>query len=226
MLTRFALLIVIGALVAACEVGQPTEPPAGWERDGADRWWRSDAETSGAFRDLSDFAAMGLSDREDGMRPESPAVRNVQRRFLAMYRHHPEIVDSLFAAVAVPLIQREATTGDQTEARDALNRLVSQRMRRHFTEPRPRTGRYESPAVPDSLRLAGVSGTITLQIRIDEEGRPLAIERVEGIHPIMDAIVMRNYAERSWLPAYLGREPVASWVHARIVVAGPEEIAE
>jgi hypothetical protein len=226
MLTRLTLFLVLGVLVAACEVGPPTEPPAGWESEGADRWWRSEVDTSVAFRDLSDFAAMGLSDREDGMRPESPAVRNVQRRFLAMYRHHPEIVDSLFAEVAVPLIEREATPGARTEERDALNRLVSQRMRRHFTEPRSRAGRYEAPTVPDSLRAAGISGTITLQVRIDEEGRPLAIERVEGIHPTMDAIVMRNYAERSWLPAYLGREPIASWVRSSITIAEPEELAE
>lgn len=221
MLVRVAPLLVLGLLLVGCRPSIPAEPPPGWESDGAARWWMSGVDTSIAFRDLSDFPAMGISDRPDGLRPEGPAVRNVQRRFIELYRNHPEVMDQVFAEVAVPMIQREATPGHDTEEREALVRRVNRIVHQHFYPPIARPGQYPPPAVPDSL--VGLVGTITLQIYLDDGGRPLAIQRLEGIHPTMDAIVMRNYAERTWQPAHLRGEPIASWVRSSVTLRAPEE---
>lgn len=206
---------MIGLLLAGCQPGQPAEPPDGWEDDGEFRWWQPGTDTELAFRDLSDFEAMGVEPR-----PEGPVMRNVQSHFMPMYRHHPEIVDSLFAQIAVPLVEEHGTPGVDTAERRDLLRRISSRMRQNFVEPRPRRDRYESPAIPDSLR--GIDGTIWMQVYLNEDGAPQAIELIEGIHPTLDAIVMRNYAERTWLPAYLNRTPVASWLRTSVRIEAPE----
>ena len=215
-----SLLLVVGLIVAvaACDREPDLSPPEGWETDGDARWWRSDVDTSIAFRNLESFEDMGLSEREDGLREESAAVRNVQRRLLPLYRNHPEVVDSVFAETAVPMIEREATTGPDTEERDELVRRVNRRVHRLFFPAQPRPRQYDPIVRPDSLREAGVSGTIALQLYLDEQGRPLAIERLEGVHPTMDALVMRNYADRTWQPAHLSGEPIASWIRTSLTL--------
>jgi predicted small lipoprotein YifL len=210
---RFPLLaLALAFVLAACgDRGPVLDPPEGWQTDGDARWWRADADPDRAFRDLSGFETMGLSEREDGLRPESPTVRNVQRRFLPIYRNHPEAVDSVFGAAIVPLVNREASPADDEATRE---RLISQANRRLHQAFYPAQGRPREAAaivIPDSLRET-VAGRVLLQIYLDAEGLPAAIERLEGVHPTVDALVMRNFAERTWQPAHLNGRPVASWV--------------
>jgi hypothetical protein len=211
------LPLVLAFALAACNGEPDLGPPPGWEGEGTERWWQSGTDTSVAFRDLSGFESFGLSDREDGLRSNDPTVRNIQRRFLPMYRNHPEVVDSLFGAVLQPIIEREATPGAETEEREALMRRLNRRMHDHFYPAQPRRGQ-EPISVPDSLREAGVAGTINLQIFLDADGRPEAIEKLEGIHPTMDAIVMRNYTQREWQPAHLQGRPIASWIRTGVTI--------
>jgi hypothetical protein len=216
---RLLLTLPLLLLLSACTPEPDLGPPAGWEGEGTERWWRAGADTALAFRDLSGFETMGISDREDGLRPEGPVVRNVQRRFLPMFRNHPELMDSIFAAAALPIIEREAT-GDSEEEREALIRRLNRRLHDEFYPAQPRTSQNPPLVMPDSLREAGVAGTITLQVYIDDDGHPAAIQKLEGAHPTMDAIVMRNYSERVWHAARLRGRPVASWTRAEVRVGG------
>lgn len=219
MLVRTVLTLLLGMFVlAACTPEPELDPPTGWTGEGTERWWRTDVDTSEVFRDLSGFETMGLSDREDGLREEGPIVRNVQRRFLPLYRNNPEVVDSVFGAVAVPMLEREATAGQTPEERDALVTRIHRRMHRIFYPPQPRANDRPPLAVPDSLREQGISGTVAMQITLDDGGNPVAIEKLEGVHPTMDAIVMRNFARRTWQPAHLEGEPIESWLRTNVTI--------
>ncbi len=229
MVRRLFTPVLLTLLLAACgETAADLGPPEGWEAEG-DRWWQTDVDADLAFRDLSGFETMGLGGRPDGLRDEGPVVRNVQRRFLKLYRNHPEVVDSIFGAAVVPLVDAEARPGDADEVRDELVRQVNRRIHEAFYPPQPlRSEREDNPiVVPDSLQ-GRISGTLELQVYLDADGRPLAIEKLQGIHPTFDALAMRNYAERTWQPGYLvarglgddGRKPVPSWVRTDLTIGG------
>ena len=219
-LAALCLLLVPFVLIACSgESGPPAEPPAEWE-DGGDRWWRSGVDTSDAFRDLRGFHTMGLSDREDGYYNDEAVVMNIQMQLLELYRTNPEIADSLFGAVAMPIIRQDAVPGQsESERREVLRRIM-----RNYNDillpPRGLVSEQRDIIIPDSLR--GIGGVIRMQIRLDEEGVAQAGLVVNGVHPVLDRIVLRNYVDRLWQPAYLGpeRKSIASWVHSAVQIPG------
>lgn len=216
------LLLPLLFVLAACERDTATDlgPPEGWHAEGTERWWRDGVDMDYAFRNLADFEDFEVGERGDGLRPESAVVRNVQRRFLPLYRNNPEVVDSVFGAIAVPIIEREAEPGQEGEERDRLVSQINRRLQRVFYPAQPRPREAQPIVVPDSLQQIGVAGTIRLQIYLNEDGEPLAIEKIEGVHPTQDAIVMRNYAERRWQPAHLDGSPIESWIRSEVSIGG------
>ncbi len=210
------LVLVAVVTLAACQPGEEAGPPADWETIGTERWWHAEADTAVAFRDMDSFEELALSDREDGLLDDGPVVRNVQRRFLALYRNHPEVVDSLFRQLAVPIIERDAEPGALDAEREALVSQINRRIHQAFFPAQPRQADRPPIVIPDSLRQQGITGTVALQIYLDNEGRPRGIRKLEGIHESMDAIVMRNYAQRTWQPAHLDGNPIASWTRASV----------
>lgn len=210
---RFLLLLPALLLLAACgDAETPPAPPDDWHAEG-DRWWRDGADTTVAFRDLSDFETMGLGERPDGLSSEGPVVRNMQRRALPFYRNHPELADSIFHAVGVPMIEREMEAGDADERRDDIVRRVNLEMVRVLYPPRFSD---ENPPLimPDSL-VGRLDGTIEVQVYVGADRRAHGIQLLQGVHPTMDAIVMRRFADGEWLPARLLGEPVDSWYRAQ-----------
>ena len=210
---RLFPFVFLALLVAGCGDGAPDlDPSAGWESDGLDRWWQEGVDTSVAFRDLETFEGMGLGERPDGLRAEGPVHRNIQRQLRPLYRNHPEVVDSLFTAIAVPMVDDSGRDDD----RDRLVQQINRALGEAFVYPRPAPDSDVTIAYPDSLRTAGVSGSVRMQVYLDETGQPLAIKRIEAVNPTLDAIAMRATTEKRWRPATLDGEPVRAWVRSTI----------
>ena len=210
----FALLILV--LLAGCAREPDLGPPAGWTADG-DRWWQEGVDTALAFRDLETFEAMALSERPDGKRPEGPAHRNVQQEFLPLYRNAPELVDSLFSEIAVPMIDERS----QEEDRDALVRDINRAMNAVFFFPRPAPDQDVSIPYPDSLRQAGIGGDVRMQVYLSEAGEPLSVKLVDRVHPVLDAIAMHATTQKRWVPAALRGEPMRAWVRSVLAFNAP-----
>ena len=233
------LFLSVGCQQAAPDLG----PPDGWvaatEATQPQAWWRPGTDTAQAFRSLETLEAMGITDagityvgsasaaRQSGaMREEFR--RGVKRELLPFFRNQPEIVDSLFNAVAAPKLAEISMDGSMQEAIERGKRESYDRMRRNFREARVTTQLGEDVPViyPDSLREQGIGGFIRLQVYLDDAGSPQAIELIEGIHPVLDALAFQATTQLEWQPAYVsnGRQwtAVPSWVWYRIWYSAPE----
>jgi outer membrane biosynthesis protein TonB len=175
-------------------------PPEGWQGTDA-AWWRAGVDTAEAFRDLESLAAMNVE--------ETSAV---QRELLPLYRHAPDIVDSLYTRhLGDEMAQLSGPLEDRK--REAYTRL-----RQNFREPiiAKHLGEDIPVPYPDSLRAQNVSGKVTMQVRLNDEGIPQAIQRIQGVHPALDAIAMDATTQMEWRPAYVMRngrwKAIPSWV--------------
>lgn len=221
-------------LLSAC--GQSSRqhepgPPAGWQGED-DRWWQEGTDTSRAFRDLESFESMGVDEMptftESGRISRGGVAQSVKQSLINLYRNHPEVIDSLFIEHVVPDIQ-EAQLTSATEDVDRLKKEGYRTLGRHFQEPRTsrRLGEDVEVVYPDSLRRANVSGRVRMQVYIDEEGEPQAIELIESVHPVLDDIAMTATTEMRWRPAYLLRRgnwnAIPSWSRFNINFASGEQ---
>lgn len=224
----FALL-----LLSAC--GQSNQefepgPPAGWQGEDG-RWWQEGVDTSLAFRDMESFESMGVDEMptfaESGRISRGAVAQSVKQSLINLYRNEPEVIDSLFIAHVVPDI-RDAQLTSATEDVDRLKKEGYRTLGRVFQEPRTsrRLGEDIQVAYPDSLRRAGVSGRVRMQVYIDEEGEPRAIKLIESVHPVLDDIAMKATTEMRWRPAYLLRRgnwnEIPSWSRFNINFASGE----
>ena len=214
---RLSLCLLALAVLAGCESAPDLGPPPGWNADGLERWWQEGVDTSVAFRDLETFEAMGLSERPDGKRVEGPAHRNIQQNLIALYRNQPEVVDSLFGVIAVPLIDEQAQQSD----RDKLVQEINREMNRVFFYPRPAPDSDVTISYPDSLRQAGIGGSVKMQVYLSEDGEPLAIKLVDSVNPTLDAIAMRATTQKTWSPARMRSGPMRSWVRSVLAFNAP-----
>ena len=212
---RLALVSALLLGLAACSQPADLGPPEGWVTDGADRWVRAGADTTGAFRDLSTIAAMGAV-RED----DTEFVRWTQEELTQLYRTNPEIVDSVFGAVFIAEVRSGAPAGDdyETAARSLVNDIKGEFYQRY--NPPQKVPRAEGIVVPDSL--TSVSGTVVVQVRVNAEQQPVAIELLEGTGTALDALVMRDAAlseyTSSWVRRTAGRSegtPVSAWLRVQ-----------
>lgn len=204
-------------VLAGCASEPDLGPPPGWNAEG-DRWWQEGVDTTVAFRDLETFEAMALSERPDGKRDEGPSHRNVQQQFIALYRNQPEVIDSLFTAIAVPMIDDRA----QEDDREALIRDINRELNRVFFYPRPAPDQEVDIAYPDSLRQQGIGGDVKVQVYLSEEGEPLALKLVESAHPTLDRIALSTRAQMRWIPAAVAGEPIRSYVRSVLPFTPPQ----
>ena len=207
-----ALLVLFGFLSAACGGQADLGPPAGWEGDNAGRWWRTDADTTGAFRDLQTLESMGVRIFE-----EVDLAAAVQNLMIEFYRSNPEIVDSVFEERGLPIIERgDPSIADRTELRDKLRRDVYLAMVDYYRDARPDLVVLVEKVYPDSLRERGVTGQVEVQVRVNAEGEPVAIKKLSGVEPTLDALAMQAITKMRWVHA--GHEGVAvpSWTRMTI----------
>ena len=205
-LAALALLVLAGC----AEPGPPATAPEGWTAEG-DRWWVPGTDTSAAFRDLSTLEAMGVA--RDG----SEFVRWGQEKMTDLYRTNPEVVDSVFGADVVPVLQAGVPAGGDygAESEALVDRAKTDFFQRYNSS---RTVPQTEPiVVPDSL--AGVSGRVVVQVYVSPEKEPLAVKVVEGTGTALDGLVMRRAVESTYTDAWVRERPgqsagvnVANWV--------------
>lgn len=236
------LICMVLGWVAGCNrsAEPPSElgPPEGWVADGG-RWWRADIDTSGVFRNLETLDAMGIAEEDltyaaDRTLAEQSGVahrqlmRAVKQSLIRLYRNRPEVIDSLFEQYVVPKIEKASVSGDARKLVARFKREGYQTIRRHFLEPRAlrKLGVDIPVPYPDSLRERGIGGRVRLQVYINEKGEPVAVEKLEGVHPVLDAIAMRATTEMRWQPAYLLRggksDPLSAWTRFKVNFTAPE----
>ncbi len=225
-----AAAILLAGLFAGCASETPFAPgpPEGWAASGA-RWYQAGLDTAGVFRDLSTLESMSVKGAEitysatvDLSRQHGMAVRQLSRAvklsLIALFRNEPQVVDSLFERLVVPKIVDADLSREPEYLVDRYKKEGYRTIARHFREPRTtvQLGRDVPVQYPDSLRKSGVSGEVDLQVYVNEAGEPAAIEKLQGVHPVLDDIAMKATTQVRWEPAYLLRVgksyPIPSWV--------------
>lgn len=193
------LALVLSFVLAACSGGTDLGPPSGWMSDGADRWWLEGTDTEVAFRNLETLEDMGVTVYED-----IDMGASVQNRIIELYRANPEIVDSLFAVHGVPAVEAGAPdAGDRTAQREEMVQALNREMARHFRQPLVNGDVDAGIVFPDSLRQMGVSGQVVMQVYVDDQGAPQAIELIEGTHPSLDALSMQAATRMRWYRSWV-----------------------
>ncbi len=206
-------------------------PPAEWEGVEA-TWWKASQDTTGLFRDLETLESMKVTGTENiylanaSMTRVSDAreqfARAVKRSLIRMYRNEPAIVDSLFEKFLTPKISEVKFTNDPVKDVEKFKKTSYKLLLRHFREPRTRLelGSDIKVVYPDSLRKQGIQGSVKLQVYLDDEGNPLTVELIEGVHPVLDQLALVATTKMRWLPAYVERKrdwhPIPSWTRFRI----------
>lgn len=234
----FGLILVLA--VAGCatpaEPPAPMGPPEGWLAEG-DRWWMPGVDTARAFRNLESLQTMGVMGEDLVFGANLPAEmqrtlvarqlgRAVEQSLIRIIRNEPEVVDSLFERYVFPKIAGARLGDDLQKEVSRFKREGYKILRQHFLEPRTllHLGTDIPVPYPDSLRTHGVKGKVQVQAYLDAEGRPVAVQLLEGVHPVLDVIGMRATTEMRWQPAYLLRggksRPFPSWTRFRVNFMG------
>ncbi len=235
MLRTTYVLLTAGLLVtlmAACALEEPIPltVPNGWENEG-DYWWRTDSDTTGVFRDLETLLSMGVSNPGElapvagGPSDQLARLRlvtHVKDSLIPLFRNQPDVVDSLFERYVVPKMADANIHGDVRPVIKEFKLEGYRTVARHFREPYSLTkmGLDIPVPIPDSLRDKSIVGRVFMQVYISDEGDPLAIRQLRGVHPVLDRIAVRAMTQMKWQPAYLLRggkaRTIASWARFTI----------
>ncbi len=223
----------LAIILQGCSSQEPFNygPPQDWE--GIETtWWKAGQDTTGMFRDLETLESMEVTGSGDlylansgmttGKDARNQFSKAVKRSLIRMYRNEPAIVDSLFEKFLAPKIQDVQFTNDPAKDVEDFKKRSYKLLSRHFREPRSRLelGTDVIVVYPDSIRQQGIQGSVKLQVFLDDEGNPLSVELVEGVHPVLDQLALVATTEMRWLPAYVEKkrdwDPIPSWTRFRI----------
>lgn len=229
-LRQLLFFVVICAwLFVGClsEESIPLGVPEGWVNEGV-LWWRATADTNGVFPDLETLLSMGAA-TTDQMQPltlrgeisdraaRRLLITHVKESLIPLFRNQPEVVDSLFERYVVPKMAKARVYGDVQAVIKQYKLEGYRTIARHFREPYKMTemGVDIPVPIPDSLRGKGIVGRVFMQVYISEDGDPLAIKKIRGVHPVLDRIAVRAMIQMKWQPAYLLKKnkarPIPSW---------------
>lgn len=227
---RQTLILSLLALVfAACSGGGDAEIatlPADWTQDG-NRFWKAGVDTTALFPDLETVESMGVVHSSDDTDRRGYVQRNLQRRLVVLYRQNPRVVDSLFQARFPEWIGEENLGGELAKVVDRLERPATQSLSRSFRGPSARLtlGEDIPYAFPDSLKAAVGDARVRLQVALDADGQPLAIEVLGPVHPTLDLIAVRAATQQRWTPIYLDVRnnwvQIPGWVRYNVLFGQP-----
>lgn len=239
------LLLTAVLFSSACssEVEIPTTIPKGWDGNST-YWWQIAADTTHAFRRLETFSEMGISGSHllsatlDGTQTADRQLARlkfsqyVKESLIELFRNEPQIVDSLYEKYVVPKMVDLQLDGDVRPQVKTYQREAYRLIARHFRYPRATTklGTDIPVLVPDSLKEKPISGAVLIQLALNKEGVPIALYKLEGIHPTLDRIAMQAMTQMRWQPAYLlrGSRSVAvpSWTRMNVRFGAPRKEVE
>jgi hypothetical protein len=211
----------------------PPPIPKGWDGNST-YWWQIGADTTNAFRTLETFEDMGVpgshllsasldgSDVGDRQLAQLKFNQYVKESLIEMFRNEPHVVDSLFNQYVVPKMAGANLDGDVQPLIKSYQREAYRVIARHFRYPRATTklGVDIPIVVPDSLQEQHISGSVLIQLALNKEGVPIALQNLSGVHPALDRIAMEAMTQMRWQPAYLlrGSKSVAipSWTRMKV----------
>ncbi len=234
-LTSSLLLVLFySILLAGCfsEESISLEIPDGWENDGV-YWWRTGSDTTDVFRNLETLSSMGIEigsglepfsqrSRESDRAARRRLVTHVKDSLIPLFRNQPDVVDSLFERFVVPKMSNARIEGDVRPVIKTFKLEGYRTIARFFREPYSLTkmGRDIPVPIPDSLRDKSIVGRVFMQVYISDEGDPLAIKKLNGVHPVLDRIAVRAMTQMKWQPAYVlkgGKAiPIESWARFKV----------
>ncbi len=119
------------------------------------------------------------------------------------------------AAPSVP-VRRSTTTnkeaegpaaGETTEEEEETAELPA--FVPHEVPPKPLNLDKVSFTYPELARTLGLSGTVYLQLWIDEKGNVTNVTLIRSVHPILDKVAVENAKKLKFSPALQGNKPVA-----------------
>lgn len=207
------LVLAFLSLHCTSESGALPTPPDGWV--GAEgKWWQEGIDTSLAFRDMETLRSMGLYEEEvlaanasvarrSGLAKERLTVA-VKQSLLPLFRNDPERIDSLFTLFVEPKIDGADLSQNLGDLAASFKKKGYDALRNHYREPRKalELGTDVPLVYPDSLKKQNVGGKVTMQVRLNNEGKPVAIGLLEPVHPVLDALAMEATTKMEWRPAY------------------------
>lgn len=207
--------------------------PKGWDGNSS-MWWQIGADTANAFRPLETMEEMGISGSHlmsaslDGTSSGDRGLAQlkfnqyVKESLIELFRNEPEIIDSLFTKYVVPKLDDAQLDGDVQPQIRAFQKEAYRLIARHFRYPRVTTklGEDIPMPVPDSLQEQQISGVVFIQLALNKEGVPIALQTLSGLHPTLDRIAMQAMTQMRWQPAYLLRGsrsvPVPAWTRMKV----------
>lgn len=223
--TTLTGLLLVLAGCGGGDSGSPASPPSGWSASET-RMWNQSVDTSEVFRNMSSLSAMGLFDEEVTLSPGSinqeQFQKVIKRSLLELYRSNPTIVDSLFEEHALPVLQDAELGSDAVQGGELKKKILDKYKQQalkaiqdHYEQPILQQGITGLP-LPDSLHTKENSGSVEVQVHVNENGEVDAVEILEGTHPTLNAIVMRAVAQTTtWNPAFVtenqSQAPHSGW---------------
>lgn len=236
---RLLLSLLLLVLLAGCDHRpQPDlSLPDNWEHDQKDRWWRVGIDTTGAFPAMETLEEMGVRLdpivydattplSQQGRVGEERIIRYVKQSLIAFFRNRPDVVDSLFTLLVEPKIRKEGPAEDPAAVVARFKREGYRIIYRYFHEPRPvlQLGKDIPVVVPDSLVAMAAGQGVQFQVLVSETGDPIAIKRLDSVHPLLDRIALVATTRMRWQPAYLLRgqksRALPAWVRFRVRFPG------
>ncbi len=220
-----SLLLLVVVLLFGClpEKTVETGPPEGWQAEDM-RWWRTDIDTTGVFRDLETLASMRVADAGAPYvaTPNLARQRATQRQWfkravkqslIRLYRNEPEVVDSLFERHITPMLDGVKLSANPRAEVERFKRKSYLFLHKNYFQA-PQTRLQIGPDIempyPEALRKGGVAGSVRIQVYINEEGEPLTLQLLESVDPDLDGIAMRAMTQMRWRPTYTMRK--GRWV--------------
>lgn len=221
-LSGLTVLLIVFFLTGCSSGGDNANVPSGWQSDDG-RWWQEGVDTTQVFRNLETLQDMGITEEPqiaslEGTIGQEQFVRAVKEELTPLYRHRPELIDSLFQE-HVQADLEDVSIGEEPEKTVKKHRNEAYKtLNDHFQEPRTRLSLGQDVPViyPDTLRREETSGRVQMQVYLNGEGVPQAVELLEGVHPTLDKIGMNAATRMRWEPAQLMQDGewvgIPSWV--------------